>query len=137
MGFGFGPIELIVIASVVIAFPCAIWARVDARRGKRLPFLRAVTVAFILLGIFAGFVTFDLVGELAKASPTYQIRIAWGSLAIAMIFMLVFATFVGWLSYLFAYALAAKRVAVEGAYGGDEPEVRVEETGNPYQPPST
>ena len=136
MAVGFGPLEMLLIALMLIAFPCAIWARIDARRGKRLPFRRAVTVAGILVGIFAAFITYDLVRELAKASATYQVHVAWGSLIIVMILLPVGSTFVGWLSYLFAHESAPKRAAVQDADGGDEPKIRVEETGNPYQPPS-
>ncbi len=132
-----GPAELLFFVLTVV--PCAIWAQRDARNQRYHPVLRGATVAAILVGMYVAFVTFTIL-RASVLGGTYDVSFDWMFLLVAFAATFVFATFLGWIAYLISYRFAANGNADRDDGDGDgdeEPSVRMEETGNPYQPPTT
>lgn len=135
MNAALGPLEILILASIFTVFPNVTWARRDAGVGKYHPLRRAMTVAAVILAFFIAYVFVTFLRAQSQASV--QVHIAWVGLSLALLIGFVILTFVGWLSYLLRYRSADKTHRGQGAADNVEPTIRVEETGNPYQPPST
>ena len=133
-----GLIEILFLLFFLCVIPCRIWARIDAKRGVFHPLGRAMIVASALDALLIGFVLVAFLREQTRAGRSmYGASIAWAEVLIGLAVTFVIATLIGSIAYLIRYRFAAKPSSVEGSYGDEEPSVRLEETGNPYQPPST
>ena len=132
------PIISLLIAVVVNVAPCVIWARVDAKRGQFRPLARAMTVALCVIAVFVAIIVYQVVEFQSRArAGNTLVYIAWGSLLLSLIVTFIVASVIGSIAYRIGYRMSSAAASVEGSYGGDEPVTRLEETGNPYQPPST
>jgi hypothetical protein len=69
-------------------------------------------------------------------SRTSVVGINWIAVFIVHSVILVWSSVTGSLGYFLSYRLFLPAIP-EGSYGGDQPVQRLDESGNPYQPPST
>ena len=135
MAIGFFAVLLSVI--LMLIFPSVIWARVDAKQLRFDPLPRGLAVAGIYVAVVIAFTLFQLLLERSRVRGAfYEINVAWGSMFLSLGLMFLIACSFAWISYAIGYVFAEKGSA-EAADGDVEPKIRVDETGNPYQPPST
>lgn len=130
-------IGVLIIVAVTAVIASGVWARIDAKRRRHHPFLRSMSVAAALGGLFFAIVLFGLssVSQQATAQGPVVYFIRWKGLLLMLGVMFAIHSFVGWLSYLISYGFAAHHD--ETTDGDEESTIQAEETGNPYQPPST
>jgi len=133
----FSSLVLLMLLGAVAAVVGLAWARVDNKRQRFRPFHRALAVGIAMMAIFIGIPLLYFLLVVEQQSPMgARIRIDAVAVVIASVVTGIgtsLATFVG---YLIGHS-GRKQSSVEESYGGDDPTIQMEETGNPYQPPST
>jgi hypothetical protein len=118
--------------SITVGF---IRARFDGQRGRYRPVVYPLLVATSVTAV----VMTMLVSVLYQAmqagvgQPVFRINII-GLIVAAMVMFIVTFTTSGF-GYLIGYRGAEERL--DSDFGGEAPAIQMDETGNPYQPPST
>lgn len=114
-----------------------IWAILDARRERYRPIRRALTVAGIFMGFFFALAFWTFLRAPRPAGVTYDVEIAWAGVGMFLFFWFCVLSFIGWLTYCITHAFSYREPVTNPANISPENPTPVEETGNPYQPPST
>ncbi len=132
-------ITLLVLCSVLALIPlcsCAIAARADAIRRERRFGQRIFFSALFDVLLFMGFAVASLALLLRQdRPPNVYIGIAWIQVIFGCGFVFLVAAFTGAIGYAVSYRVFEQSAAHE-SYERNEPESRIDETGNPYQPPN-
>ena len=123
---------MLVVAAMIPFGICALFARSDARRGVHLLLRRSLTVA---AGLTLGLLTLILMAVSAMATQTTVVA-NWFAIIAAHATVFGTAMTFGSLGYFFSYRIFRSSIPHVPA-GGNENMTRVDESGNPYQPPST
>ena len=134
---GFSSLVLLMLLGAVAAVIGLACARVDNKRQRFRPFHRALAVGMVMTAVLVGIPLLYFLLVVEQQSPMgARNRVQAVAVLIASVVTGLgtsLATFVG---YLIGHS-GRKQSSVEGSYGGDDPTIQMEETGNPYQPPST
>ena len=127
---------LLFVGSFVPLLLCVWLARVDARQHRRAMALRTLTVSTALTAAIASAIVVLTLYMMRAAPPNVSFGVNWIAIGIVFLFLFLWSTAAGAIGYSIGTRLFANAIP-EGNYGGDEPVQRVDESGNPYQPPST
>lgn len=129
----------IIVFAVLALLPlsiCAFAASRDAIRGERRFGHRIFYAALLDVLVVSVFVAITLAILLLKPrAANVNFGIDWASLLFFFGFVFLFGAFTGSIGYAVSYRLFQQRPLNESAVGS-YPQTPVDETGNPYQPPS-
>ena len=126
---------LLVLLLMPLVVSLLVWARLDARRGDCRPVSRPITVAAICVITYFSFILLLISRDQAGAGGG-QVNFSVVAMLIAFSVIFTSAAGLGMFVYLSMYAICAKGT-VPHSSGEDDAKSRIEETGNPYQPPSS
>ena len=126
---------LVFIASIAPLLICGRLARLDARQHRRALALRAFSVSTVLTAAIASAFVVLMLYMIRSAPPNVTFGVNWIALGIAFLFLFLWSSAMGAIGYSVGIRLFSNAVA-EGNDGGDESVQRLDESGNPYQPPS-
>ena len=125
-----------IVATIVPALICFWLARIDARQNRRALARRTLSVAATLTAAVTTAIAVLVVFLVRSTAPNASFGVNWIAIGIALTVLFLWASASGAIGYSIGMRLFRITIS-EGKYGGEQVVQRLDESGNPYQPPST
>ena len=127
---------LLFIVSTVPLLICGWLARLDARQHRRVLALRTLSVSTALTAAIASAIVVLMLYMMRSAPSNVSFGVNWIAFGVVFLFLFLWSSASGAIGYSVGIRLFSNAVP-EGNDGDNEPVQRLDESGNPYQPPGT